>query len=156
MKTLVLGIGNTLLGDDGVGVHVAQVLAEKITDENIDVMDTAIDGLNLLDVIRNYERMIVIDAILDEEAEMGTVFRLSMDTIPPPSLSGAASHNLNLATTLNIGNKIFPGEIPGEVVIFAVVSQNVDYVTEEMTGEVQQAVPKIVDLVMNELGLCIS
>lgn len=153
MKTLVLGIGNTLLGDDGVGVYVAQELAEKVRDENIDVMDTAIDGLNLLDVIRNYERLIVIDAILDENTETGTVRRLTQDNIRPLSAAGAASHNLNLATTLDIGNKVFPGEIPGEVVIFAVTSQNVDYVTEEMTGNVKKAVPQVVDLVINELGI---
>jgi hydrogenase maturation protease len=153
LKTLVLGIGNTLLGDDGVGIYAARELAEKISDENVTVMDTAIDGLNLLDFIRNYERLIVIDAILDERAETGTIFRLTQDQIPPPSLSGASSHNLNLATTLNIGNRIFPGEIPGEVVVFAVASQNMDYVTEEMTANVKQALPQVVELVINELGL---
>jgi hydrogenase maturation protease len=153
LKTLVLGIGNTLLGDDGVGVYAARELAERISDGNVTVMDTAIDGLNLLDVIRNYERLIVIDAILDERAETGTIFRLTQDQIPPPSLSGASSHNLNLATTLNIGKSIFPGEIPGEVVVFAVASQNVDYVTEEMTANVKQVLPQVVELVINELGL---
>jgi hydrogenase maturation protease len=153
LRTLVLGIGNTLLGDDGVGVYAARELTEKISNENVTVTDTAIDGLNLLDVIRNYERLIVIDAILDEKAETGTIYRLTKDHLPPPSLSGASSHNLNLATTLNIGNRIFPGEIPGEVVIFAVVSQNVDYVTEEMTVNVKQALPQVVELVITELGL---
>ena len=156
MKTLILGIGNTLLGDDGVGVYVARELSEKITDDDVDILNTAIDGLNLLDVIRDYDRLIVIDAILDEIAEYGTIFRLTRDKLLPPSQSGAASHNLNLATTLHIGNKIFPGEIPGEVVIFAVVSQNVDYVTEEMTRTVKQAVPKVVDLVLKELGISVS
>jgi len=153
LKTLVLGIGNTLLGDDGVGVYAAKELAAKIADENVTVMDTAIDGLNLLDVIRHYERLIVIDAILDERTETGTIFRLTQDQIPPPSLSGGSSHNLNLATTLNIGNSIFPGEIPREIVIFAVASQNVDYVTEEMTANVKRALPHVVELVINELGL---
>jgi hydrogenase maturation protease len=152
LKTLVLGIGNTLLGDDGVGVYAAKELAAKIADENVTVMDTAIDGLNLLDVVRHYERLIVIDAILDERTETGTIFRLTQDQIPPPSASGGSSHNLNLATTLNIGNSIFPGEIPREIVIFAVASQNVDYVTEEMTANVKRALPHVVELVINELG----
>ena len=153
MKTLVMGIGNTLLGDDGVGVHVARELAEKVSDGNVTVMDIAIDGLNLLDVIRNYERLIVIDAILDDKAETGTIFRLTLDQIPASSSSGASSHNLNLATTLNIGNNIFPGEIPREVVVFAVASHNVDYVTEEMTANVKKALPQVVELITKELGL---
>lgn len=151
MRTLVLGIGNTLLGDDGIGVYAARELTKKISDENVTVKDTAIDGLNLLDVIRNYERLIVIDAILDEKAATGTIFRLTENQMPPPSLSGASSHNLNLATTLNIGKRIFPGEIPGEVVVFAVVSQNVDYVTEEMTANVKQALSQVVELVIKEV-----
>jgi hydrogenase maturation protease len=153
LKTLVLGIGNTLLGDDGVGVYAARELAEKISDEEVTVMDTAIDGLNLLDVIRNYERLIVIDAILDDRVETGTIFRLTQDQIPAPSSSGASSHNLNLATTLNIGNNIFPGEIPREVVVFAVASHSVDYVTEEMTDNVKQALPQVVEFITKELGL---
>jgi len=153
LKTLVMGIGNTLLGDDGIGVYAARELAEKISVENVTVMDTAIDGLNLLDVIRNYERLIVIDAILDDKAETGTIFRLTQDQIPVPSSSGASSHNLNLATTLNIGNNIFPGEIPREVVVFAVASHNVDYVTEEMTANVKKALPQVVELITKELGL---
>jgi len=153
LKTLVIGIGNTLLGDDGVGVYAARELAEKISVENVTVMDTAIDGLNLLDIIRNYERLIVIDAILDDKAETGTIFRLTQDQIPASSSSGASSHNLNLATTLNIGNNIFPGEIPREVVVFAVASHNVDYVTEEMTANVKKALPQVVELITKELGL---
>ena len=50
MRTLVLGIGNPILGDDGVGFHIAQELAREIKDENIDVKDTSVDGLNLLAV----------------------------------------------------------------------------------------------------------
>ncbi len=155
MKTLVLGIGNTLLGDDGVGVYVARELADKLSDEEVTVMDTAIDGLNLLDIICNYERLIVIDAILADGAETGTIFRLTQDQIPARSSSGASTHNLNLATTLNIGKNIFPGKIPSEVVVFAVASQNVDYVTEDMTASVKQAIPKVVELVIEELGLSI-
>ncbi len=156
MKTLVLGIGNTLLGDDGVGVYVAQQLAAKISDTTIEVTDTAIDGVNLLDVIRHYERLIVIDAILDESAETGTIHRLTQNDIQPLTGTGAASHNLNLATTLKLGNRIFPGEIPEEVTIFAVTARNVDYVTETLTVNVQKAVPIVVDMVMRELGLYVS
>ena len=51
MKTLVLGMGNPILGDDGIGFYIAQELAKEINDENIDVKDTSVNGLNLLELI---------------------------------------------------------------------------------------------------------
>ncbi len=153
MKTLVLGIGNTILGDDGVGVETVKAIAERISDDNVDILDTPYDGLNLFDFIRDYERLIVIDAVLTQNSEAGKVYRLTPDALPPPSASGAASHNLNLATTLELGNRLFPGEMPREVTIFTVAIDDVVTITEEMTDSVKQAIPELIDLVLIELGL---
>ena len=76
MKTLILGIGNPLLGDDGIGFHIAQELARQIQDENTDVKDTSVDGLNLLELITGYDRVIIIDAIMTEGGEVGEIYKL--------------------------------------------------------------------------------
>ena len=76
MRTLVLGIGNPILGDDGIGFHIAQELAKEIKDENIDVKDTSEDGLNLLELIVGYDKLIIIDAIMTEDEEVGGIYRL--------------------------------------------------------------------------------
>jgi len=152
VRTLVLGIGNPILGDDGVGFHIAQELAKKIKDENIDVKDTSMDGLNLLELIVGYDKVIIIDAIMTEDEEVGGIYRLKPEDIGEPAQSMISAHHLNLLTTIKLGRRLFPKKIPREVVVFTVGIQEVAEVTEEMTGKVKEAVPKTVNLILAEVA----
>lgn len=153
MKTLVLGIGNTILGDDGVGVRVVQELAGKINDKDIDVRGVSIDGLNLLELILGYDKLIVIDALLTEREKVGEIYRFIPENIYDPSRSAISPHHFNLATTIEIGKKLFPGMMPKEVITFAVGTEEATMVTEEMTDSVEKAIPMVVNLVLDELSL---
>ncbi len=150
MRTLVLGIGNPILGDDGIGFHIAQELAKEIKDENIDVKDTSVNGLNLLELIVGYDKLIVIDAIMTEEAKAGEIYRLKPSS-SETAWSTISLHHLNLATTIEIGERLFPKEMPGEVIIFAIGAQEVTEVTGEMTARVKEAIPRVINLVLEEL-----
>ena len=151
MKNLVLGIGNPILGDDGIGVRIAQELAKEIKDENIDVKDTSVDGLNLLELIVGYDKVVMIDAIMTEVGEVGEIYRIKPENVCDPSCSAISLHHFNLATTIEIGKKLFPMKMPEEVIIFAVGTREVARVTEEMTIKVKEAIPKVVNLVLEEV-----
>ena len=153
MRTLVLGIGNSLLGDDGVGVRVAREVAERVKDPNVDVRDVSVDGLNLFDFILGYDKLVVVDAIVTENRVVGNVFRIVPEKVCDPSRSAISPHHFNLATTLEIGRKLFPAQIPRDVVLYAVEAEEATAVSEEMTREVERAVPRAVALVMEEIGL---
>jgi hydrogenase maturation protease len=142
MRTLVLGIGNSILGDDGVGVHAAQELAGKIRDENIDVRDVSIDG-----------KLVVIDAVLTEREKVGEVYRFRPTNVYDPSRSAISPHHFNLATTIEIGKRLFPEEMPEEVIAFAIGTEEATMITEEMTDRVKDAIPIVVNLVLEELNL---
>jgi len=152
MRTLILGIGNSILGDDGIGVHVAQEVARIIKDENIDVRDVSVDGLNLFDFIIGYDKLVVIDAIVTDDGEIGEIYRLKPEYVCDPSRSAISPHHFNLATTLEIGKRLFPNKMPEEVIVFAVGTQEAATVTEEMTGKVKKAIPQAVSLVLEEIG----
>ena len=152
MKTLVLGIGNPILGDDGIGFHIAQELAEKIKDEDVEVKDTTVNGLNLLELIAGYDKLIIIDAIMTEDGKAGEIYQLRPESIGEPTCSTISAHHLNLANTIELGKRLFPQEMPEEVTVFAVGTQEVAKVTEEMTGKVREAIPKIVSLVLEEIS----
>jgi len=153
VRTLVLGIGNPILGDDGIGFHIAQELAKEIKDENIGVKDTSVNGLNLLELIVGYDKLIVIDAIMTEEAKAGEIYRLKPSSSGETAWSTISLHHLNLATTIEIGERLFPKEMPGEVIIFAIGAQEVTEVTGEMTARVKEAIPRVINLVLEELSL---
>lgn len=151
MRTLILGIGNPILGDDGVGFHIAQELAKKIKDENIDVKDTSMDGLNLLELIIGYDKVIIIDAIMTEDGEVGKIYRLKPEDTVKTVHPTTSPHNANLATAVGIGKKFFAGQMPAKIVVFAVNIQEVTEFTEEMTREVKEAIPRGVNLVFEEI-----
>jgi hydrogenase maturation protease len=151
MKTLVLGIGNSILGDDGVGVHIAKKLSVLISDRNIDVRDVSIDGLNLLELIIGYDRLIVIDAVLAERKDVGEIYRFRPSRVYEPSRSAISPHHFNLATTVEIGNRLFPDVMPKDVIAFTVGTEEPVTVTEEMTPSVRRAIPLVVNLVLDEL-----
>ena len=152
MKTLVLGIGSPILGDDGIGFHVAQELERVIKDENVDVKDTSIDGLNLLDLIVGYDKVIVIDAIMTNDGEVGEIYRLRPENFVKTVHFATSLHNANLATAIEIGRKFLAEQMPGEIVVFAVDIQEVSEFAEEMTQKVKEAVPKVVNLVLKEVA----
>jgi hydrogenase maturation protease len=153
VRTLVLGIGNSILGDDGVGVSIARELDTKIRNDNIDVLDVNIDGLNLLEVIVGYDKLIVIDAIMTEEGDIGEIYRFKPEMICDPSRSAISPHHFNLVTTIEIGKKLFPNEMPEETIVYAVKVNDVTSVTEKMTKEVEEAIPEVVRLILEELHL---
>ena len=153
MKTLVLGIGNPILGDDGVGVRVAQELAELIKDDDaIAVDDASIGGLILLDFIAGYEKVILIDAIKTEGGEPGEIYRLSPEDFTSSVHLGTSMHDVNFPTVIETGKKFMPDEMPRAIAIFAIEVELIDEFTEELTPRVKEAVPKIVDLILGELG----
>jgi hydrogenase maturation protease len=150
MKTLVLGIGNDILGDDGVGIHVARAVARKISAKETRVEETGAAGLSLLELIKGHERLIIADAILTDNTEVGKIHRLTLKDLAKTNNS-ITPHDAALATTLEIGNSLFPGEMPREVVIYGVQIPNVEQFSGRMTPAVKAAVPEVVRLILAEI-----
>ncbi len=101
MKTLVLGLGNPLLRDDGIGLHVARELEKQFADDPaVEVGEDYWGGLRLMERMIGYDRVIIIDAILTG-GEPGTIHLLTPDDIP--TQRSASVHDVNLPTALEFG-----------------------------------------------------
>jgi hydrogenase maturation protease len=149
MKTIVLGLGNPILSDDGVGNRVAQLLAPKIDNPEITVTETNSVGLGLLDLLVAYERAIIIDAIQTEKGKAGQIYRLGLSDLATPHYL-CATHNVDLATALELGSRLGLA-LPEKVIIFAIEVADVDTFSEECTPEVKQAIPQVIELILQEL-----
>ena len=150
MKTLVLGIGNDILGDDGVGIHIAREAARRISAVDATVEETGAGGLSLLERIRGYDRLIIADAILTEKTKIGKIHRLTLKDLAQTNES-ITPHDAALRTTLEIGNSLFPGEMPKDVIVFAIETHSVEDIGSEMTPAVKAAVPKVVKMIVAEI-----
>jgi hydrogenase maturation protease len=150
MKTLILGIGNTVLTDDGVGCKVAQRLEKRLRGRsNITVKETAVSGLSLLDEITGYERLIIIDAIQTHDGKPGAIYKLSPSDFKTGRM--AIIHDLGLVSTLELGRRL-EMDMPREVVIFAIEAKEMATFSEKLSPEVEKAVPKAVEVVLGEVG----
>ena len=150
MKTLVLGIGNDILGDDGVGIHIARAVARKVSAKDARVEETGAAGLSLLELIKGYERLIIADAILTDNTEAGKIHRLTLKDLAKTNNS-ITPHDAALVTMLEMGKSLFPGEMPREVVVYGVQTANVEHFSSKMTPAVKAAVPEAVRLILAEI-----
>jgi len=147
MRTLVLGLGNLVHGDDGVGVHAIQRL-ETHPDFPPDVMlmDGGTQGLSLIGHISGFQRLLVIDAVDAGEAP-GTLIRLegeAVDTLPgKPSV-----HQLGFAD-LMIALKLL-GDAPQQVVVLGVQPKSTEW-TMELTEPVRACMDNLLAVVIAQL-----
>jgi len=149
LKTLILGLGNLLLRDDGVGNRAAQILENKISSSEVTVTETNTVGLGFLDYLPGHERVIIIDAIQTREGKVGQIHQLSLQDIATPGYS-SQTHTISLTTALELGAKLGLA-LPREVIIFAIEVADVTTFGEELTPEVEKAIPKVIKLVLREL-----
>jgi len=101
LKNIILGIGNPILSDDGVGLHIASELDGLLDD--VDVRTTSMIDLNLLDTLADYDRLFIIDAIEAGGSHIGTVRRLPQGE---GSLHLFSSHGIHLFELLQLGRDL--------------------------------------------------
>jgi hydrogenase maturation protease len=151
VKTLVLGVGNPILSDDGVGIHVARELRTRGLPD-VQVEELAASGLELLDLVLGFDKVIIVDAIQTASGSPGQI-RILDEKDFEKSVHGSSPHGINIATALALGRKIVPEKMPKTVVFIAVEAEDLVNVKEQLTPKVQAALPKIVERVEEEIKL---
>jgi hydrogenase maturation protease len=149
MRTLVLGVGSSILTDDAVGLVVARRLEERLGPrDDIDFGVNEEAGFSLLEESLGYDRLIIIDSILTG-AEPGTVTRFDLSDLGR-TIHSNSPHGMNLATVMELGRREGM-DVPDDVIIYAV--EVVDTLTfgVELTPEVAGKVDGIVELIASEV-----
>jgi hydrogenase maturation protease len=149
LKTLILGLGNPLHCDDGVGNKIAQVLEKEIHNSKVTVVETNAIGIGLLDFLPGYDRAIIIDAIQTPKGKVGQIHRLGLQDLATYDCS-TTTHNLGLGTVVELGTKLGLA-LPKEIVILAIEVADVTTFRQDLTPKVKQAIPKLVKLVLREI-----
>jgi hydrogenase maturation protease len=152
MKILVLGLGNPLLSDDGVGWRVAEKAREQIANPDIEIDFHAGGGLSLMERLSGYDRAIIVDAINTGRKPQGTVDCFRLEDLPNYAQSHLASaHETTLQTALQVG-RTMGAALPNDILIVAIEAQNVYDFSEELSPAVARAVPKAVELIISQIS----
>ena len=151
MKTVVLGVGNPILRDDGVGIHVVNQLKEHINDPNVTIDEALTGGMNLLDMIQGYDKAILIDAIKMKNGRNGEVKRFLLSDFS--SVHSCNPHDVTLLEALRLAEKLGEDRIPREIVVIGIVLEEMPLeFGEQLSSTVAAAVPKAVEMTLSELG----
>jgi hydrogenase maturation protease len=142
---LVLGIGNIILGDEGVGVHVVEHMRAMALPEDVELFDGGTSGAGLVDEIAGRRKLIVIDAMKAEVAP-GTVFRLGMEDLLREA-DRLSLHEFGLTDTIMMARHL--GCAPEEVVIFGVQPKEVR-IGLDLSPEIAGIIPDIISIVAFE------
>lgn len=167
VKILVVGLGNPILGDDGVGWKVAAAVSEKLgiavgeskvlesanLETPVDIECFSLGGLSLMERLTGYTRVILIDAIYTGQQPIGTVTIFPLSALPDMAAGhSTAAHDTSLRTALNVGRSMdVPLPKDDNVIVVAIEAENVYDFSEKLSPPVEAAVPvavaKIIELI---------
>ena len=149
MKRLVIGLGNPILGDDGVGWRIAEFVQnhpDLPTGVEIDFL--AVGGISLMERLVGFDRAILIDAIITHQHPIGTVIALNLDDLPDRDIGHLGSpHDATLQDALKMGRRL-GASLPSIIELVAVESQNIYDFSEELSPPVAAAIPQAAQRVL--------
>lgn len=151
MKILVLGIGNLLFGDEGIGVHFINYMGEKYRFENehqLDLVDGGTLAQRLIPIIVEYDKLIIIDTINAPGVKAGEVYFFDFDSVPDTVDWQGSAHEVEMLQTLNMIE--LAGDRP-PTMIMGVVPTVIEAIEFSLSEAVVNAVPLMEKRLLNYL-----
>jgi len=152
MSTLVLGLGNVLLSDEGVGVHVVEAMEDAyVLPSEVEILDGGTSGMDLLDTIAGRDHLIVADAIRSDKPP-ASILKLTGDEVHAFFQNKISPHQLGLCDLL--ASLALSDEAPERVTIVGVVPANLELGTElsPIIAEARDAVVEMIVGILREAG----
>ena len=156
MKTIIVGLGNPILGDDGVGWKIAEEIRKQLPADDIDVACLSLGGLGLMEHLIGYDRAILVDAFATND-QPGSILILKLDELPNYSAFHTTSgHDTSLQKAIELGRSM-GAKLPEEVEIVGITTIKVHEFTEELSPPVADVVGfatrVVLDLLKQPIGV---
>jgi len=152
MKTLIVGLGNPILGDDGVGWKIVEKIEKQLTSHGsqVDVDCVSVGGIGLMEHLIGYDRVILVDAFISN-ADIGSVSVMNLEQLPNYSAYHITStHDTSLQNAIEFG-RAMGAHLPKTVTVVGIAIRPIRDFGEELSPPVAQAVPQATQIVMNLL-----
>lgn len=150
MKTIILGLGNPMRGDDSVGLHVIRALRDEFNKADTTVVEASVTGMDCLELLAGYDRAVIIDAIHTMEGKSGQIYRLELEALDTKGYA-STSHNVNFVTALELGRRLGLA-LPRQIVIFAIEVGDAYSFSQKCTAAVRRAIPNCARMICQEMN----
>ena len=149
MKCVVIGIGNTLFKDDGIGVYAALYLKTNYTfSPQLDIYDGGTLGLNLIDYLQAYDQVIILDTLsLDEQA--GALFRIPAEEFIGLGDQRSTAHEVEVIQMLEAG--MLHG-VKANVMVLGIIPEDISTISIGLSRTMEVHFQKYLDLVLDEIA----
>lgn len=137
--TLILGVGNILLSDEGIGVRVIEYLQKCRLTDNIELVDGGTAGADLIDILADRETVIVVDAVRSNKPA-GTILQLGLDDLKALDVNPISLHDLDIPQTLAMTKMLNCS--PSKVICIGVVPEKLSP-GMELSKRITDLIPKI-------------
>ena len=144
MRTLVIGLGNPILGDDAVGCRVAQMVEETLAargKHEVDVEQFYRGGIALMERLVDYDRALIIDSIQGLGGEPGSLYSMELQDLP--TLTADSPHDTSLKAAIELGRKL-GAHLPETIDILAVEIRTTMEFSETLSAPVESSIPEMV------------
>jgi len=142
-QTIVVGLGNDLLSDDGVGLYVARRLRERLDPGQFEVLELSVGGMALVDHLLGYRQAVVVDACRTGRRNPGTLTRHTPEDFSN-SLRLASYHAMDFATALELARRL-GADLPERIEVFAIEVEDVETIHEGCTPKVEASIDPAVE-----------
>jgi hydrogenase maturation protease len=153
MSTRLIGLGNSILTDDGVGIYtvreVKRCLERSGLTLGVDIVETETGGFDLMELMTGWKRIILVDSIQFDGLEPGTVLRIKPEDLHT-SLRLRSVHDIDLPTVLELGRQL-GFAMPGEISIFGIQAEDALTLGESLTDAAERGLKEAVNLILAEI-----
>ena len=158
-RTIVIGLGNPILGDDGVGWRVVDEVKSRMTDleiyqsgDGLEIDCLSTGGLALMERLEGFEKALIIDAITTGQKPAGSITCFPLDSLPNRALGHlSSSHDTTLHNALEVGRNM-GARLPSQILIIAIETQQVFEFSDVLSLDVASAVPDAAALVLQKIN----
>ncbi len=146
-RIVIMGIGNILLKDEGIGVYTIQALKDIKLPENVEIMDAGTSALDALNIVGAVEKLIVVDAVKGG-GKPGAIYRFRPCDITYIDKALVSLHQLSLFEALKMAKAM--GNAPKDVVIIGIEPKETN-IGLELSKTLKASIPRIIEVVKQEL-----
>jgi len=148
-QTLIVGVGNSLMGDEGIGPHAVRNLSLLPMPADVEIIDCGCDLLNIISHIDKPKKIIVIDAVR-AGGEPGRIYRFRFDELEQAGTNTGSAHQLQAVDALRLLRKICPCLSRCEITVIGVEPKVLELSTD-LSEEVRESIADLTQLVLEEL-----